>query len=115
MGFALWLLVTGGIVSVFEKPFRAFEDALPKNPILTFVIGVLEVIIVLGWIGIGFGLGDYVAEHFATAAAWVVVIAIVGFVLFWVGAFVWIVIGALRAPRLRPRRDPTEGGGLSDG
>jgi hypothetical protein len=106
VGFGLWFLVTIGIVGVYGKPFRAFNRALPKNSVLTIVVGANEIVIALGWLALGLGLGEWVAQHFATAASWAAFLAVAGCVLWFNWTFVKILIEAWRTPGslLRPKR-----------
>jgi hypothetical protein len=107
VGFGLWFLVTIGIVGVYGKPFRAFNRALPKNSVLTIVVGANEIVIALGWLAFGLGFGEWVAQHFATGASWAAFLAVAGCVLWFNWTFVKILIEALRTPgsRLRPKRN----------
>jgi hypothetical protein len=106
VGFGLWLLVTIGIVGVFGKPLRAFNRALPKNSVLTIVVGANEIVIAFGWLALGLGFGEWVAQHFATAASWAAFLTVAGCVLWFNWTFVKILIEASRTPgsRLRPKR-----------
>ena len=106
VGFGLWFLVTIGIVGVYWKPFRAFNRALPRKSVLTIVVGANEIVIALGWLALGLGLGEWVAQHFATAASWAALLVVAGCVLWFNWTFVKILIEARRTPGslLRPKR-----------
>jgi hypothetical protein len=102
VGVGVWLMVTIGLMVLFEKPYHAVNEALGPYRVAGTLWGIVCLLAGGAWLFTGWlAVSNWFAVH-VTLSLWLGEVVAALFVGFWVVWFIWMIVTAVREPRSRP-------------
>src|SRR4051812_19994004 len=103
VGVGVWLMVTIGLMVLFEKPYHAVNEALGPYRVAGTLWGIVCLLAGGAWLFTGWlAVSNWFAVH-VTLSLWLGEVVAALFVGFWVVWFIWMIVtaggGARRPPR----------------